>query len=74
MSGLGQNIHLLHCAAGVHAGGGSAADWGAMMLLQLYWCQIEGVQPRIVETIKNGYKELRHLNANIKTQKYQKKR
>lgn len=38
------NFHLLHCASGVHAGGGSVADWGAMMRLQWYWYQSMGVQ------------------------------
>lgn len=52
MSGLGQNIHLLHCASAVHAGGGSGADWGATMRLQWYWCQSVGVQPRTVKTVK----------------------
>lgn len=63
MSGLGQYIHLLHCASGVHAGGGSVADWGAMMRLQWYWYQSMGVQPRTVKTIKNGielFKTERH--------------
>lgn len=36
-------VHLLHCVAVVHAGGLSTAG-GARELLQLYWCQIEGVQ------------------------------
>lgn len=55
MSGLGQNIHLLHCAAAVHAGGGSGADWGATMLLQWYWCQTVGVQQeRLVLLVQVG--------------------
>lgn len=66
MSGLGQNIHLLHCAAAVRAGGGSVADWGAMMHLQWHWCQNVRVQPRTVKTIKSGCMELRHKkNAEI---------
>lgn len=60
MSGLGQNIHLLHCASAVRAAGGSGADWGAMMRLQWYWCQSVAVQPRTVKAIKSGCTELRH--------------
>lgn len=60
MSGLGQNIHLLHCAGAVHARGGSDADWGATTHLQWYWCQSVGEQPRTVKTIKSGCMELIH--------------
>lgn len=38
MSGLGQNIHLLHCSAAAAAAlrvpGGSGADWEATVRLQ----------------------------------------
>lgn len=60
MSGLGQNIHLLHCAGAVPAGGGSGADWGAMIHLLWYWCQSVGQQPRTVKTIESGCMELEH--------------
>ena len=66
MSGLGQNIHLLHCASAVHAEGGSGADCEARMRLQWYWCQSVGVQPRTVKTFKSGCKELRQNGETLK--------
>lgn len=51
MSGLGQNIHLLHCASALRAVGGSGVDWGATRRLQWYWCQSLQKQPRTVEEV-----------------------
>lgn len=68
MSGLGQNIHLLHCASAVHAVGGSGADWGAMMHLQWYWCQSVEVQPRTVKAIEA--KRWLHRVETFKTERH----
>lgn len=55
MSGLGQNIHLLHCAFVVHVEG-SAADQVAVLHLQGYWFQSVKIEPRKVKDIKSGCK------------------
>lgn len=58
MSGLGQNIHLLHYAFVVHDVEGSAADQVTVMHLQGYWFQSVEIEPRKVKHIKSGAKSL----------------
>lgn len=52
MSGLGQNIHLLRCAAAVQAEVGALADWVTMR--HLLGCCLQRGGGQTVETQKGG--------------------